>query len=135
MSHNPPTSGLLDILDRLGVVVMGETRILGKDDVSVMNMGAMVKRDRSHASVIIWSYCNEAGCGNAPGVDTEAAVGFHNITMHYNQSRAPTLGNQQNFAPNSTSVAGFSEHTPGGTFDRYHLQQPNRPKLSSEWLL
>ena len=58
MSHNPVSPGLYDILDRVGVVAMDENRILGTDDVSIMNMGAMVKRDRNHPSVVIWSYCN-----------------------------------------------------------------------------
>lgn len=138
MSHNPVQPGLYDILDRVGVVAMDETRILGTDDVSVMNMGAMVKRDRNHASVIIWSYCNEQGCGNGTGSmgpdgagDTEAAEAFHAITMHYDKTRA-TLGNMPNFAPDSTSVAGFSEGTSGSKFDFYNSQHPTRPKFASE---
>lgn len=54
MSHNPVTPGLLDILDRVGVVSMDESRELHSDPISIMNMGAMVKRDRNHASVVIW---------------------------------------------------------------------------------
>jgi hypothetical protein len=41
---------------------MDETRELHSDPISIMNMGAMVKRDRNHASVVIWSFCNEGGC-------------------------------------------------------------------------
>ena len=55
MSHNPVLIGLLDVLDRVGVVAMEETRIMGTDDISIMNMGAMVKRDRNHPSIVIWS--------------------------------------------------------------------------------
>lgn len=69
---------LYDILDR--IVEMDETRILGTDTISVMNIGAMVKRDRNHPSVVIWSYSNEGGCG--PG-----GAGFRNITLHYDASR------------------------------------------------
>ena len=39
MSHNPVTPGLLDILDRVGVVSMDESRELHSDPISVMNMG------------------------------------------------------------------------------------------------
>jgi beta-galactosidase/beta-glucuronidase len=35
MSHNPPAPNLLDVLDRVGVVAMDETRIMGTDNVSV----------------------------------------------------------------------------------------------------
>ena len=37
MSHNPVTPGLLDILDRVGVVSMDESRELHSDPISVMN--------------------------------------------------------------------------------------------------
>ena len=46
----------------------------------------MVKRDRNHASVVIWSYCNEGGCGS------DGAPEFRNITELYDGTR-PTLGN------------------------------------------
>ena len=51
MSHNPVTPGLYDILDRVGVVAMDETRELHSDPISIMNMGAMVKRDRSASCI------------------------------------------------------------------------------------
>lgn len=126
MSHNPPAPELLDILDRVGVVAMDETRILNSDNTSVMNMGAMVKRDRNHPSVIIYSYCNEgkslrelllksngssfiphipAGCGGT------GAAQFRNITLMYDTTR-PTLGNAENkFMDPYTDVEGFS-HSP-----------------------
>jgi len=45
MSHNPVSIGLLDVLDRVGVVAMEESRIMGTDDVSIMNMGASLSDD------------------------------------------------------------------------------------------
>merc|ERR1719331_2674379 len=104
---------------------MDENRILGTDAVSVTNMGAMVKRDRNHPSIVIWSYCNEGGCGNG-------GEQFRNITLRYDQSR-PTLGNRENFdSDRSTDVEGFS-HKSGPTFDAYHAQHPKRPKFASEY--
>ena len=44
MSHNPVTPGLYDILDRVGVVAMDESRILGTDPISIMNMGLCSRR-------------------------------------------------------------------------------------------
>jgi beta-galactosidase/beta-glucuronidase len=124
MSHNPVTPGLYDILDRVGVVAMDESRILGTDPISIMNMGAMVKRDRNHASVVIWSYCNEGGCGSG-------GAGFRNITLKYDTSR-PTLGNRAGFGDDgSTDVAGFS-HSRGDVFDDYHAKHPTKPKFASE---
>ena len=123
MSHNPVSPGLYDILDRVGVVAMDESRILSTDDISIMNMGAMVKRDRNHPSVVIWSYCNEGGCG-------KGGAGFRNITLEYDTSR-PTLGNRVGFDDADTDVEGFS-HSGGDVFDSYHAAHPTRPKFASE---
>ena len=61
-SHNPPAPTLLDIYDRVGVVVMDENRLFDNVTKYVENMGTLVKRDRNHPSVVIWSFCNEGGC-------------------------------------------------------------------------
>ena len=61
-SHNPPDTSMLAIYDRVGVVVMDENRLFDNNTAYVANMGALVKRDRNHPSVVIWSFCNEAGC-------------------------------------------------------------------------
>jgi hypothetical protein len=76
-SHNPPEPILLDIADRLGILVLDENRVLATntncDGCSNVpsyagnpanDVGALAKRDRNHASVIWYSLCNEAGCGN-----------------------------------------------------------------------
>ena len=57
MSHNPPDSTLLDILDRLGIMVWDETRDFTL--AQVRDMEDLVKRDRNHPSVIMWSVGNE----------------------------------------------------------------------------
>jgi beta-galactosidase/beta-glucuronidase len=126
MSHNPVTPGLLDVLDTVGVVAMDETRELHSDPISIMNMGAMVKRDRNHASVVIWSYCNEGGCGSA------GAPEFRAVTKGYDPTR-PTLGNHYGIAgmDNTTDVEGFS-HKKGDIFDSYHEAHPTRPMFASE---
>ena len=59
MSHNPPQPVALDIYDRLGVLVMDESRTFGDAPGLVADMSDLVRRDRNHPSVVIWSYCNE----------------------------------------------------------------------------
>lgn len=78
-SHNPPEPVLLDIADRLGIIVLDENRVLATKENCVgpgckniptyagdpaADMGALAARDRNHASVLWYSLCNEAGCGN-----------------------------------------------------------------------
>lgn len=58
-SHNPPTPELLDACDRLGILVMEETRILSSSKEYLEQLGSMVLRDRNHPSVILYSIGNE----------------------------------------------------------------------------
>ena len=75
-SHNPPEPILLDITDRLGVLVLDENRVLATAENCqgsgcrnlpqyagdpAADMGALALRDRNHASVAWYSACNEAG--------------------------------------------------------------------------
>jgi beta-galactosidase len=70
-SHNPPAPELLDLADRLGFVVMDEAFDMWKkqkttydyhldwDQWHQRDLADMVRRDRNHPSVFIWSIGNE----------------------------------------------------------------------------
>jgi beta-galactosidase len=58
-SHNPPTPELLDACDRLGMLVMDETRMMSSSPEGLSELERLVRRDRNHPSVVIWSIGNE----------------------------------------------------------------------------
>ena len=58
-SHNPPTPELLDACDRLGMLVMDEHRMMGSSPEILGQLERLVRRDRNHPSVILWSILNE----------------------------------------------------------------------------
>ncbi|MEO0796730.1 MAG: beta-galactosidase GalA [Verrucomicrobiota bacterium] len=58
-AHNPPTPALLDVCDRLGILVMDEFRMPGTTPELMGQMESVVLRDRNHPSVILWSLGNE----------------------------------------------------------------------------
>ena len=58
-SHNPPTPEFLDACDRLGMMVMDETRRMSSDPEGLSELERLIKRDRNHPSVVIWSLGNE----------------------------------------------------------------------------
>ncbi len=58
-SHNPVTPALLDICDRLGMLVIDENRLAGINDEHLRLLERMIKRDRNHPSVMLWSCGNE----------------------------------------------------------------------------
>lgn len=62
---------------------------VASDPQDVVNMGALVKRDRNHPSVVIWSFCNEGGC---EGTHEAGGPLFQEVTYKYDGTR-PTLAN------------------------------------------
>ena len=77
-SHNPPAPELLDLADRMGFVVMVEAFDCWKqgktpgdysrlfDEWHAKDLQAMVRRERNHPSVIMWSIGNEIAEQNGP---------------------------------------------------------------------
>jgi beta-galactosidase len=74
LSHNPPAPELLDLLDKMGFLVMAEAFDEWKqpklqtpqygyhkyfDEWSARDMSSMIERDRNHPSIVIWSAGNE----------------------------------------------------------------------------
>ena len=66
-AHNAVDSALLDELDARGLLVWNEARFLRGFDPYAQDAQDMVLRDRNHPSVVIWSLCNENGCGESDG--------------------------------------------------------------------
>lgn len=58
-SHHPPTPELLDMCDRMGILVMDETRVFRGTDDGSKQLEDMILRDRNHPSIIMWSIGNE----------------------------------------------------------------------------
>src|SRR4030095_8865629 len=60
-SHNAPAPELLDACDSLGMLVMDEQRLLNSSPEYISQFERLIKRDRSHPSVFMWSIGNEEG--------------------------------------------------------------------------
>ena len=58
-SHNPMTPEMLDACDRLGILVIEENRLMGINREHIDLLERMIRRDRNHPSIILWSSGNE----------------------------------------------------------------------------
>lgn len=134
-SHNPPTPALLDACDKLGMLVMDENRLLNSSPEYVSQFKRMIRRDRNHPSVIIWSIGNEEwGVQDTP-VGVRIAKTLIRIQKDLDPSRTCTFaandGDAYNDAVNSViPVRGFNYHV--YDIQKYHEQHPDQPLIGTE---
>ncbi|MEQ7874473.1 beta-galactosidase GalA [Sphingomonas sp. ASV193] len=133
-SHNAPAAEFLDLCDRLGFVVMDENRQFDPAPETLAQLEWMVRRDRNHPSVILWSVFNEE-----PMQGTEAGVQMVRRMAHavkaLDDSRPVTAAmNGAFFDPVNVmqvvDVGGFNYYQ--GDYDRFHALNPHKPITSSE---
>ena len=141
MAHNPPAPHRLEIMDRLGMLALDENRDYGgkigqggitKETVAdeLIDMAALVRRDRSHPSVFAWSFCNEGGCKNESAAAAFRAVAYANDGTHpVTQNHLGTGAHPLSTA--SLDVQGFS-HKQGDTLDQFHADNPEEPEMATE---
>jgi len=75
-SHNPISPAMLEACDRMGILVIDENRLMGINDEHMRLLERMIKRDRNHPSVILWSIGNEEWGieGNIQGIRIAATM-------------------------------------------------------------
>ncbi len=141
-SHNPPAAELLDACDKLGMVVMDETRHLG-DTYSpktsrgtgyadLSDLKALLLRDRNHPSIIIWSLCNEEGLqGSAEGARIYSAM--KDVVHLYDTTRPVSCAMNGGWGSGISNVEDLQgcNYNPGGS-DGFHRDPPQQPMYGSE---
>jgi beta-galactosidase len=132
-SHNPPSPELLEYCDRLGLVVMDEAfdmwRIPKKpngyskyfDQWSERDVRDMVRRDRNHPSVILWSIGNEVPeQGRANGwVEAKRLTGF----FHEEDPTRPTTSAFNSWANAIQNKLADNVDIPGFNYQPMHYEQ------------
>eukprot|EP01065_Artemidia_motanka_P025115 TRINITY_DN2_c0_g1_i2.p1 TRINITY_DN2_c0_g1~~TRINITY_DN2_c0_g1_i2.p1 ORF type:complete len:806 (+),score=288.60 TRINITY_DN2_c0_g1_i2:52-2469(+) len=132
MSHNPPNKELLDETDRQGMLVWDENhrnRITGQyiDDTR-----GMIRRDRNHPSIIIWSLCNELLCDQFNVSNAKVLRQVIKETDPYGQrpvSAAMDGGFTDGF-PSTLDLVGINYRV--WQYDAQHLLDPKQPIIGSE---
>ena len=133
-SHNPPTPELLDACDHLGMIVMDECRLLGSDSENLRKWEGQIRRDRNHASVGIWSVCNEepheySADGGRVGATMQRLVKQLDPTRPI--TAAEDVGDNFDGLMGSLEVRGWNYHV-GQGMDDYHAKHPDQPNVGTE---
>ena len=89
----------------------------------------MVKHHRNHASIVIYSFCNEYECQQEDA--TYSAAKFRDAVRNLDTSRPVTANDATFGAPTFLDVQGFS-HSKNITFETFHDKYPSQPTILSE---
>ena len=125
-SHNPMTPALLDICDREGILVIDENRLTGINSEHLRLLENMIKRDRNHPSVILWSDGNEEWGMENTVQGTRIAAAMREYTRLLDPTRHSTIANAGGVEMiKGLDVVGFN----------YILQNDadNRKKANPTW--
>ena len=133
-SHNPPAAEFLDACDRLGMLVMDENRNFNTSAEYQRQLQWLIRRDRNHPSVILWSVFNEEPMqGSRQGYEMvrtmTALVKKLDTTRPVTAAQSGAMLNPLN-ASKAADVAGFNYQP--GAYDSYHKANPTKPMTSSE---
>jgi beta-galactosidase len=132
-SHNPPTPEFLDACDRKGMLVMDETRMMSSNPEGLSQLERLIKRDRNHPSVIIWSLANEEPeQGNTRGARIVNTM--KRLQRKLDPSRVCTTAMNNGYGGDGVStvvdVQGFNYND--GRIDAYHRDHPLQPMVGTE---
>jgi beta-galactosidase len=134
-AHHPATPEFLDACDRLGVLVIDEHRMMGTAPQIRDEMERMVRRDRNHPSVILWSVGNEEWAIENTEIGTRLAQQMQAIVRRMDSTRPTTLAASASGGPEGTAVGsqviGFN-YQAQHDIDAMHKRFPDRPMLLTE---
>jgi beta-galactosidase len=131
-SHHMMASEYLDACDRLGVLVMAENRHLGDSPEILGQLEALIRRDRNHPSIVLWSICNEE---TEQGSELGARQGRAMVDLIHklDPTRPTTTAMNKSIGNGLTKVIdvqGFNYHPE--SYDKLHRELPNLPFIATE---
>lgn len=133
LSHEPPNPVLLDVCDRLGMLVIDENRLMGANPAQLEPLAAMIRRDRNHPSVILWSVGNEEWRieGNILGARLTRTM--QAFVRRLDPTRRTTVAISGGWGGSSTTtdVVGYNYISQSNP-DKQHAEFPQQPGLGTE---
>mgnify|MGYP000965071839 FL=1 len=124
-SHNPVSPAMLDLCDRMGMLVIEENRLMGINKEHVDLLERMIKRDRNHPCIILWSIGNEEWAleGNERGLRITQSM------SEYVHQLDPTRLTTQGTAGGRVSLFGVDvkgyNYLRQNPIDEYHREHPD----------
>ena len=132
-SHNYPAPALIEACDRLGVMVMCETRLFSSSELGRAELTNMITRYRNHPSIVIWSLGNEEFA--VQGNDVGERIAFENQQLAHDldPARKCTIAMNAEWGKGIShviDVMGMNYNV--GLIEGYHKDHPQQPLVGTE---
>ena len=131
-AHNPPATALLEACDEMGMLMIAEQRYNSTDPESLSQIDRMIRRDRNHPCIILWSLGNEEPHQATPrGARINAELLKH--VRRLDVTRPTTFAMDQgwdNGVGRVVDVLGFNYRT--NQIEAYHHRHPEQPVMGTE---
>jgi beta-galactosidase len=132
-SHNMPTPEWLEACDRMGVMMMCETRQMSSNPEGLAQLETMIKRYRNSPSIILWSMGNEEWYLQK---DPSGELVMAEMVRHSHELDATRLctaavnGSYGTGISKALDVEGINYNL--NAPDAYHKSHPTQPMIGSE---
>jgi len=131
-THNPPTPELLDACDRLGMMVMCETRMMSSNPEGLSQLERMIRKYRNHPSIIIWSLGNEEREQGTPR-GAKIVASMKRLAKELDPTRPVTIAMNNSWGKGASAVLDVQGcNYNDGKIDDFHKQFPTQPMVGTE---
>lgn len=133
-SHNAPAAEVLDLVDQMGFLVMDENRNFNPSPDYMQQLEWMVRRDRHHPGIILWSVFNEEPV-QASEVGYQMVRRMVAAVKALDDTRPVTAAMNGGFFSDlnvSHAVDVLGANYQVADYDRFHAARPDMPFTSSE---
>ncbi|MGA3081354.1 MAG: beta-galactosidase GalA [Terracidiphilus sp.] len=134
-SHNMPTPEWVEVCDRMGMMMMCETRQMSSSPEGMAQLEAMVKRYRNSPSIILWSIGNEEWQLQNEEAEQGAKIAATMVRRCHelDPTRAVSAavnGENDKGVSDAFDIIGFNYGLDRP--DKFHKEHPARPIYGSE---
>lgn len=134
-SHNMPTPELVEACDRMGMMMMCETRQMSSSPEGLAQLETMIKRYRNSPCIILWSIGNEEARLQTDEAEEGVKIAATMVKRCHELDptrvvSAAVHGDNEKGISDALDIIGFNYllNIP----DRYHKEHPTRPIFGSE---
>jgi beta-galactosidase len=132
-SHNMPTPEWVEACDRMGMMMMCETRMMSSNAEGLQQLETMIKRYRNSPAIVIWSMGNEENVlqGVEKGERVVATMVARSHELDPTRLCTSAVNNQwETGVSKSLDIEGFNYSLQEP--DKYHKNHPDRPTVGTE---